>query len=698
MFSGVYQMRICCAFCVFVLAVCSIHAQTTVLALEAPVGGITYYTSRDTTIQIRWSGVEDTIAVQLDYSPDDGRNWIVIADSAKGLTYSWNVKGLAPSTNYRVRVVQLRPPGANDNVIYSGHSSPVEDAYWAPDNDRVVSVAGEAHVWSSKASANSPLLALPTGRASYSGVRWSADSSKIITCSDDNAAKIVDAVSNTIVSSITHPDVVTKVELDPTGSWLFTKCDDNRTRVYNLPGVVPQAVHNAGSSMDDMVINADGTRVVLCAGDVRVFGRRTGLPNTFNKHAICALSAAFSPDGTLICSIGGDATIRLWNQSTAVESWSVSDVANREGVRCVTFAPDGASVAVGMSDSTVTIWDVATGVLKGKLSGYNGAVRMVTYSPDGTMIAGASDDNFARLHRADDFSPIASFQHGNDVNVVRWSERGDRLLTTSRDGTARIWQVLPVILLADTSDLFAIAPPPPSFVRFTASGDTLEIGETTTINFRTEGSQFLGLADIDSVELRISYDASALRWVSSSKEPFASLDETITDSAGVRRMRDVVFFRIPLDTTDAELFTATLQATLGQDSITAMTYDRITQIGRGPGTRIEKRSEPILIRGICRVGGGPRMFNPLGEPLTVRGIVKPYGIVLEGTLAENAPATIDVYDLGGRLLWSDCTTPSEETQRAYVRTLPSEIISGVAVVVVRTEHQQASTVISEASR
>ncbi len=691
-------MRVMYVVALLMFSVVLAHAQSTVLSLVAPLGGVTYYTTRDTVVTIRWEGVDDTIAVQLDYTVDNGRNWTRIQDSAKGLQYDWNIKSLSPSTNYRVRVVQLRPPGANDNVIYSGHSSPVEDAYWAPKNDRVVSVAGEAHVWDSRVSANTALIALPTGRAVYYGVRWSPDSSKIITASDDNAAKIVDVTTNTVVTSISHPDVVTKIELDPTGSWLFTRCDDNRTRVYNLPGTVPQAVHNAGSTMDDMVINSDGTRVVLCAGEARVYGRRTGLPNTFNKHAVGVLSAAFSPDGTKICSIGGDATIRLWNQSTAVEEWDSEDTLNREGVRSVAYSPDGTTIAVGMSDSTITMWDAANGTLKGKLSGYRGAVRMVAFSPDGSMIAGASDDRFARIHDVATCVLRTSYQHGNDVNIVRWSERGDRLLTTSRDGTARIWQVLPVVLQADTSDPFAIAPPPPAFVRFTATGDTIEIGESTTIQFATEGTQFLALADIDSVELRISYDASALRWVSSSVQPTSRIPEEITDANGIRRLREAAFFRVPLDTVDRSLFTITLQATLGQDSITAMTYDRITQIGNGPGTRVDKRSEPILIRGICRVGEGPRLFNPLGEPLTVRGIVRPQGIVIEGTLAETAPASIQIYDITGLLLWSDRTTSAEEAQRRYERTIPRELISGVAIVVVRTERQQASTTISEASR
>lgn len=685
-------MRLVVLFTLLMLGGMQLQAQDPILTLDAPLGAVTYYTSRDTIVNIRWSGIDDTIAVQLDYTIDNGRNWVTIQDSAKGLTYDWNIKGLAPSTNYRVRVVQLRPAGANDNVIYSGHSSPVADAWWAPDNDRIVSVAGEAHIWDSRVTSNTPLGILPTGRATYYGVRWSSDSSKIVTCADDNLVKVVNVASNTIAQSITHPNEVTKVELDPTGNWLFTKCDDNRTRVFNLPSTTPQAVHNAGATMDDMVINADGTRVVTCAVEARVYGRKTGLPNSFTKHSIGVISAAFSPDGTKICTIGGDATIRLWDQITAVEAWS--DTVRPEGVRSIAFSPDGTTVAVGMSDSTMTLWDAKNGASKGKIGGFGGAVRMVAFSPDGSMLAGASDDNFARVYDVASLNRINSFQHGNDVNVVRWSEHGDRILTTSRDGTARVWQVLPVILQADTSDAFTIAPPPPSFVRFTASGDTLNIRETTTISFRTEGSQYIGLADIDSVELRISYDASMLLRMSTSIPSTAVLDDVVTDAKGVRRVREVIFFRVPLDTVDKELFTMTLQATLGQDSVTYMTYDRITQIGTGPGTRIDKRSEPILVRGICRIGDGPRMFNPLGEPLVISGGIVPEGIRVRGTLSESASATIEVFDLLGRCVWTDCTTTSEETSRTFDRVIPDVMANGVGVVVIRSNTQRASAIIA----
>lgn len=687
------MIRFLVGLCVMVLAGSSAMAQDTLLTLKAPVGGITYYTTRDTIVQITWGGVDDTIAVRLDYTSNEGRSWQPIADSAKGLSYPWNITALKPGNTYRVRVSQLRPPGAADQVVYTGHRGPVADAWWNPANTRVVSVAAEAHIWDANVSSNQPLQNLPTGRYEYYTVRWSADSTTIVTGSDKNTAEVVDVATNTIAASLAHGDWVTKVELDPTGSWLFTKCDDNKVRVYNIPNTTIRATHNAGSALLDIALNGDGTRVVLSADEARIHGRAGGFPLAFRRHLNGVISAAFSPDGSRVCSIGGDASIRMWNASTGVEIWNASDA--KQGVRSVAFSPDGSLVAVGMSDSTVTVWRADGGQRTHTFTGYGGAVRMVNFSPDGSMVAGASDDDFARVHDLARSTTIANFQHGNDVRLARWSNAGDRILTASRDATARIWQVTPIVLQADTSGQFSVAPPPPSFVRFVASGDTLEIEQKTTITIRTEGSQFLGLADIDSVRLRLAYDPSML-FRTTSSVPFASiLDANISDSNGINRSVQYLICTVPLDSVDKELMTITFQATLGQDSISSIRFDRIEQIGSGPGARIETRSDPILVRGICRQGEGPRLYNSLGGPLSIATRPAIDGVRVICILAETAPATLNVYDLSGRLVWSDRTSAAEESSRRMERLIPSSILSGVACATLSTSLQTVSTLLME---
>lgn len=678
------------------IAATNVFAQDTTLTLTSPVGGEIFYTTRDTTVDIRWSGVEDTVAVRLDYTIDNGRIWRVIADSAKGGSYLWNIKGISTSAAYQVRVSQLRPPGAQDNIIYSGHSNPVADAWWSPSFDRVVSVAAEAHIWDAQQSSSVPLSTLPAPRATYYSVRWSADSSKIVTGSDDNKAVVMDVRSNSVSQSITHPDVVTKVELDSTGQWLFTMADDNRVRVYNLPNGIARATHSAGSTLEDMVLNYQGLRVLLCANEARVYGRAVGLPLAFNEHEVGVISGAWSPDGTSVCTVGGDATIRLWNATTGVEAWNVNDP--KEGVRSVVFSPDGLLVAVGMTDSTVTVWDVVTGQRRATFGGYSGAIRMVAFSPDGSLLAGASDDNFARIHDLSTNTTVRNLQHNDDVSVVRWNSAGDRLLTTSRDGTARIWQIREIVLQSDTSRTFTIAPPPPAFARFTSTGDTIELRGNTTITVALEGAQFLGLAQIDSVRLHMAFDPSMLFRIGASIPLENVFEDVVTDTNGVRRSRQYFEVTIPLPTSDADLFTVSFQGTLGQDSVTTLSVTRVDQIGRGPGMRVETRAEPILVRGICREGGGARLYTSVGTPLEIQSLPAAEGLRFRVLLAESGPTDLALYDLQGGCLWRGRASAEEEQSRQVDRIIPLNVVSGMAILSVVTSTQSASALVLEGAR
>lgn len=684
-----------------VVVVCSHHGSaqgdsTAALRLVAPRGGEIYYTNRVTEITIEWEGVDDTIAVRLEYSSNNGLSWTTIADSARGGSFVWDVRAVGLSTFFRIRVSQLRPPRAEDNIIYRGHGSPVTDAWWSPSNQRVVSVAADPHIWDSRVSSSTPLQTLPGARASYYSVRWSADSSTIVTGSDDNSALVFDARQLTLRSTLRHPDVVTKVEIDSTGTWLFTRCDDNRVRVFNLPSTTARATHMAGSMLDDMSINASATRVVLAATEARVYGRNVGLPLTYNQQSTGVISAAFSPDGSRICTIGGDASIHVWTSDSAKKVWSATSP--REGVRSVAFSSNGALIAVGMADSTISVWNAQSGVQVATLSGYRGAVRMVAFTPDGAYVAGASDDNFVRVHEVATGTMVATLQHGDDALVARWDRNGERLLTTSRDGTARIWQVLEVLLQSDTSDAFTIAPPPPAFARFTTTGDTLDIRESTTLSVGLEAAQFLDLADIDSVRLRIEYDPSILHRTSSSFTFAAVVNDVVSDSSGVRRSRELLEIQFPLPTTDAVLGTISFVATLGQDSVTALRITRVTQIGSGPGMRTETSFQPVLVRGICRAGTDPRLYTSLGTPLILRSQIVRAGIRITCDLAETAPANITLYDMLGRVLWTDHATEPEQRLRTVERVVPWDVLSGLGIIVVETPTQTASTVVSGGSR
>jgi WD40 repeat protein len=152
---------------------------------------------------------------------------------------------------------------------------------------------------------------------------------------------------------------------------------------------------------------------------------------------INAVALTLSPR-PLIATGHADRIVRLWDGRSGKQVGRL--LGHRGQVLDVAFTPDGRLLASGSSDESARTWEVAKRAPLGLLIGHTNIVLSVAFGDDGTVLT-TSPDGTARVWKPEG-NPLATLAGHRDV-VVGGQLRHGLAVTWSNDGTARLWSYEP---------------------------------------------------------------------------------------------------------------------------------------------------------------------------------------------------------------------------------------------------------------
>ncbi|MBL4683462.1 MAG: FHA domain-containing protein [Nannocystaceae bacterium] len=355
---------------------------------------------------------------------DDGR-WLLTADD-DGLVMRWDLTSDdAPSSGVRM----------------DAHTTAVEAMHLA--GSWLVTGDGTGRAWLWNVDERSPhAIALKGNEAKITGLAVTADGVRVASVSEDGTGRIWTLDNGVVrrrVPTLTRPEELgvgplLSVAISPDGTWVLTGASDGTAWLWKAGSVVPG---------------------------------RGAPPPLAGKHQGAITHVGFSNDGAVAYTAGQDGKVVPWdmtldNPNDKVLPW----VGHKGGITAVDVtgpvqdrtSSDGVAYLVSASrDGTARRWnlDDRDGAIEVEiLSGHTGAVQALDVSADGRWAVTGGEDKTARVFpvwrkgRPDRRRAVGlgaarvGFGHAGPVRAQAMNRGGNRLVTASDDGTARVWDLV----------------------------------------------------------------------------------------------------------------------------------------------------------------------------------------------------------------------------------------------------------------
>ncbi|WP_289008379.1 serine/threonine-protein kinase [uncultured Thermomonospora sp.] len=319
-----------------------------------------------------------------------------------------------------------------------------------------------------------PVLTLTGHVAGVEFVTFSPDGSTIATASRDHTAKIWNAETGRLITTLEHEDYVNSVAFSPDGTAVVTAGDDGTAKVWKTETGKRIATLKHGGKVKSVFFSPDGAAVFTAAQDTNTakkWNAKTGKLITTFIADYWVNFAALSPDGTALATVTRNGITEVWSTKTGKR---VTSAINRGiWINSLAFSPDGIMVATTERLGYADVWNAKSGDHAAFLS-HEESVNSAVFSSDSTMVVTASDDNTAKVWNARTGLPLLTLEHGSAVESAMFSPEGTVIATAGDDGTAKIWDAKtgePIITLQHDAPVTSVAFSPDGSTIATASRD-----------------------------------------------------------------------------------------------------------------------------------------------------------------------------------------------------------------------------------
>jgi WD40 repeat protein len=290
---------------------------------------------------------------------------------------------------------------------------------------------------------------LTVHRGFVSDLSMSPDGRRILSAGEDNALKLSDAASGTLLHSLEgHTARPSCVRFSGDGTRALSGGEDCTLRLWDMSTAQCLKTLPTTGPVFSVALSADGNVALSSASSSEKMADDTLLQLWDLKGARClgrlvghtraAKSVGLSADGRKAVTGGDDHSVRVWDLGSLMCRLVLSG--HEHHVSAVHLSDNGQFAASGSWDRTVRLWDANTGRCLRVFAGHQGIITSVCVSADGRLVLSGSWDNTVRLWDARSGRCLRTFAgHGSMVTAVTMSADGLTAASASWDRVIRLW-------------------------------------------------------------------------------------------------------------------------------------------------------------------------------------------------------------------------------------------------------------------
>jgi ribosome assembly protein 4 len=168
----------------------------------------------------------------------------------------------------------------------------------------------------------------------------------------------------------------------------------------------------------------------------------TRCTDTLPGHTDAILHVTYSPDGRHLASGGGDSTVRFWDVNTSTPRRTCKG--HYDHVLCTSWGRDGILFASGDKRGYLIVWDPVKGEAHGTIKAHSKWITGIDWEPmhrnkSCERLVTSSKDGLAKIWNVRTKRAEATLAgHSDSVECVKWGGEG-LIYTASRDRQIKVW-------------------------------------------------------------------------------------------------------------------------------------------------------------------------------------------------------------------------------------------------------------------